>query len=70
MLNKAKKKIAILDINDINKKNESVKIRRGALSQDKYEKKYLPLNGFNKDIKLIISLKCPAPSLMCLLNSE
>ena len=43
MLGKAKKKIAILDINDMNKKNEAETLRKGALSDSEYETKYSKL---------------------------
>jgi trans-aconitate methyltransferase len=40
MLNKARQKIAILDIKDLQHKNIAETIRRGALPQDEYAKKY------------------------------
>jgi len=44
MVSKVKKKIAILDISDIDMKNDAEKLRKGALGEEEYENKYSGLN--------------------------
>ena len=56
MLSKAIKKIAILDINDINKKNDAEKLRRGALSEEEYKDKYSGLNHLFYDKTFFIDI--------------
>jgi len=56
MLNKAIKKISVLDINDIEKKNDSEKLRRGILSEEEYEKKYSKFNHLFYEKSFFIDL--------------
>ena len=54
MLSKVKKKIAILNINDINKKDDAEKLRKVALSEEEYEDKYSGLNHLFYDKSFFI----------------
>jgi trans-aconitate methyltransferase len=56
MLSKAKKKIAILDINNIKKKNDAEKLRKSALSEEEYENKYSGLNHLFYDKNFFIDI--------------
>lgn len=56
MLNMTKKKIAVLDINDIDKRNDAEKLRRGALSEEEYENKYSGLNHLFYDKTFFIDI--------------
>ena len=56
MLNKARKKIAVLDINDIDKRNDAENLRRGALSKEEYENKYSGLNHLFYDKTFFIDI--------------
>lgn len=56
MLDKAKIKIAILDINDIQYKNRAQKIRQGALAKDEYTRKYHGLHYLFFDHSFFIKL--------------
>lgn len=44
MLNKARRKIAILDVNELRYKKRAEAIRRGSLPKDEYERKYCGLH--------------------------
>ena len=56
MLNKAIKKIAVLDINDIDKKNSANKLRRGTLSEEEYKTKYSGLDHLFYDKTFFIDI--------------